>query len=172
MKSVAPIRKELGVRTFFNMLGPIVNPCFPKYQLLGVYNLETTRLYNYLLQNSKTQYSIVHSLDGYDEISLTSDFKLITKKKEQIIEPTAIGFKKLKQVELFGGSTADASAKIFLSILNGNGTEAQKNVVCANAAIAIQCVNPERSIEECIEEAKESLDGKKAFNVFKCLVNN
>ena len=100
MKSVAPIRKELGVRTFFNMLGPVVNPCFPKYQLLGVYNLEMARLYNYLLQNTKTEYAIVHSLDGYDEVSLTSDYKLITKNKEQIISPSEIGFNKLKQEEL------------------------------------------------------------------------
>ncbi|MGZ4035699.1 MAG: anthranilate phosphoribosyltransferase, partial [Bacteroidia bacterium] len=150
MKSVAPIRKELGVRTFFNMLGPIVNPCFPKYQLLGTYNLEMTRLYNYLLQATDSQYAIVHSFDGYDEISLTSDFKLISKTKEQIMQPTDLGFEKLNQDELLGGETADISAKLFMGILNGNGTEAQNNVVCANAAIAINCVHPQRSISECV----------------------
>ncbi|MGZ6519873.1 MAG: anthranilate phosphoribosyltransferase, partial [Bacteroidia bacterium] len=117
MKSVAPIRKELGVRTFFNMLGPIVNPCFPKYQLLGTYNLEMTRLYNYLLQATDSQYAIVHSFDGYDEISLTSDFKLISKTKEQIMQPTDLGFEKLNQDELLGGETADISAKLFMGIL-------------------------------------------------------
>ena len=172
IKSVAPIRKELGVRTFFNMLGPIVNPCKPKYQMLGVYNLEMARLYNYLLQNSNTEYSIVHSLDGYDEVSLTSDFKLITKTKEQIIQPITLGYKILKQEELTGGSTVKASAKIFLSILNGDGTEAQNNAVCANAGIAIQCVKKDKSIQECIAEAMESLNSKNALKVYKSLVNN
>lgn len=172
MKSVAPIRKELGVRTFFNMLGPVVNPCLPKYQLLGVYNLEMARLYNYLLQNTKTEYSIVHSLDGYDEVSLTSDFKLIKKNKEEIINSSAMGYDKVKQAELFGGSSVEASAKMFTSILNTEGTKAQKNAVCANAAIAIQCVHPNKSITECIVEAEESLNSKKALNIYKSLVNN
>ncbi|MGZ4057221.1 MAG: anthranilate phosphoribosyltransferase [Bacteroidia bacterium] len=170
MKSVAPIRKELGVRTFFNMLGPIVNPCFPKYQLLGTYNLEMTRLYNYLLQATDSQYAIVHSFDGYDEISLTSDFKLISKTKEQIMQPTDLGFEKLNQDELLGGDTVDISAKLFMEILNGNGTKAQNNVVCANAAIAINCVHPKRSISECVLLAKESLESKKAFDVYKKLI--
>lgn len=172
MKSVAPIRKELGVRTFFNMLGPVVNPCLPKYQLLGVYNLEMARLYNYLLQNTKTEYSIVHSLDGYDEISLTSDFKVITKSKEQLFQPSSIGFNKLKQEDLFGGSSVDAAAKLFLSVLNGNGTAAQNNAVAVNAASAIHCVNPEKSYLECIKEAEESLLSKKALNIYKSLINN
>lgn len=172
MKSVAPIRKELGVRTFFNMLGPVVNPCKPMYQLLGVYNLEMARLYNYVLQNSDTEYSIVHSLDGYDEVSLTSGFKWITKRKEQILEPAALGSKILKQADLSGGSSLEASAKIFLSVLNGNGTEAQNNAVCANAAIAIKCVKPDKSLEECIADAKESLDSKKALKVYNSLLKN
>lgn len=172
MKSVAPIRKELGVRTFFNMLGPVVNPCLPKYQLLGVYNLEMARLYNYLLQNTKTEYSIVHSLDGYDEVSLTSDFKIITKEKEQIIEPSTIGFNKLKQEELFGGSTVAAAAKLFLSVLNGEGTLAQNNAVAANAALAIQCIQPEKSFVDCLSQAEESIKSKSALNAYKSLIAN
>ncbi len=172
MKSVAPIRKELGVRTFFNMLGPIVNPCSPNYQLLGVYNLEMARLYNYLLQNTTTQYAIVHSLDGYDEVSLTSDYKLITRSKEQIVSPSEIGFRKLNQTELSGGSSVESAAKLFISVLNGDGTVAQNNAVIVNAAVAIQCVYPHKSFSDCIQEASDSLKNKNALNVYKSLIAN
>ncbi|MGQ0829372.1 MAG: anthranilate phosphoribosyltransferase [Bacteroidota bacterium] len=171
MKSVAPIRKELGVRTFFNMLGPIVNPSFPKYQLLGVYNLELLRLYNYLLQESKQQYVIVHSLDGYDEISLTSPFKIVSALEEQVLSPQQLGFKIVEQSDLHGGNSVEAAAKIFVNILEGKGTEAQNNAVCANAAMAIRCVYPKKSIEESVALAKESLTSKKALKVYKTLVN-
>ena len=135
MKSVGPIRKELGIKTFFNMLGPIVNPCFPKYQLLGVYNLEMARLYNYLLQDTNIQYTIVHSFDGYDEISLTSDFKMITQSREEVIQPSVLKVKQIKQEELHGGATIEAAAKLFMKILNGEGTEAQNNAVCATVVV-------------------------------------
>lgn len=171
MKSVGPIRKELGIKTFFNMLGPIVNPCFPKYQLLGVYNLEMARLYHYMLQDTVLNYKIVHSLDGYDEVSLTSDFKLISKTKEQVIKPSDIGFERLKQEELHGGATVEAAAKLFMKILNGDGTKAQNNAVSANAAMAIHCVQPKLSLQECVAKAKESLESKKALNVYKKLIN-
>lgn len=172
MKSVAPIRKELGLKTLFNMLGPIVNPCFPKHQLLGVYNLEMARLYNYMLQDSSVNYSIVHSLDGYDEISLTSDFKLISKTKELVIKPSDFKVKKLSQQDLSGGKTVDEAAKLFMKILNGEGSEAQNNAVCANAAAAINCVNPNIPLLECFSKAKESLESKKAFNVYRKLIGN
>ncbi|HEY0029857.1 MAG TPA: anthranilate phosphoribosyltransferase [Bacteroidia bacterium] len=172
MKSIAPVRKELGVRTFFNMLGPLINPCFPKYQLLGVYNLEMARLYNYLLQDSSTEYSIIHSLDGYDEISLTADFKLISKTKEQILAPQEIGFDKLKQEDLFGGDSIDDAALIFMNVLNGKGTSAQNDAVCANAAMAIRCVKPLQEIATCIAEAKEALESKSALAVYKQLIKN
>ncbi len=172
MKSVGPIRKELGIKTFFNMLGPIVNPCFPKYQLLGVYNLEMARLYNYLLQTSSTDYTILHSFDGYDEISLTSDFKIISKTKEQVFQPSDIGYEKLKQEDLYGGATVEASAKLFMNVLNGEGTKAQNDAVCANAAMAIHCVNSKVSLKDCIAKAKESLQSKKALNVYKKLIIN
>jgi anthranilate phosphoribosyltransferase len=168
MKNVAPIRKELGVRTFFNMLGPIVNPCFPKYQLLGVYNLEMARLYNYLLQNSSSEYTIVHSFDGYDEISLTGNYKIISKNKEQIIEPKS----KLKQEDLFGGKTVEDSAKIFMNVLNGKSTKAQNDVVIANAGIAINCAKNNLNITDCNAMAKESLESKKALNAYNKLIKN
>ncbi len=172
MKSMAPIRKELGVRTFFNLLGPVVNPCFPKYQLLGVYNLEIARLYHYMLQNSTHNYTIVYSFDGYDEISLTSEFKLLSKTKEQVVQPADLKLKKLNQQELYGGETIDAAAKLFMKILNGEGTEAQNNAVCANAAAAINCVQESLSLSECFEHAKASLADKKALEVYKKLIGN
>mgnify|MGYP005696738427 FL=1 len=171
MKSVSPIRKELGLKTFFNMLGPIVNPCYPKYQLLGVYNLEMARLYHYLLKGAKENYSIVHSIDGYDEVSLTSDFKLITQNSERLISPKDLGFKTIKQSDLYGGKSIEEAAKLFMKILSGEGTDAQNNAVCANAAVAINCVNPTYSLQECVEKAKESLQSKSALGVYKKLVN-
>jgi len=172
MKTVAPIRKELGVKTFFNMLGPLVNPSRPKYQLTGVFNLELARIYNYLLQNSDRKYVIVHSLDGYDEVSLTSDFKIVSSEMEQIMEPAALGLQKLKQEDLFGGDTVDSSADLFKKILNGEGTTAQNNVVAANAGMAIYCVNSKRTMTECVQSAHEALVSKKALEVFKKLLNN
>ena len=170
MKNVAPIRKELGVRTFFNMLGPIVNPCSPKFQMIGVYDLAMARLYNYLLQNVDSKYTIVHSMDGYDEVSLTGNFKLISKHCEEIIEPNEIGFSKLKQEEIKGGNSIEEAAKLFINVLNGNGTKAQNSVVIANAAVAINCVRSTHSLLDCIEEAKESLESKKAFDTFSTLI--
>lgn len=170
MKSVAPVRKELGLKTIFNLLGPIVNPCSPNYQLLGVYNLEMARLYHYMLQDTTLNYRIVHSLDGYDEVSLTSDFKLISKTKEEVLNPSVFKVNKLQQQDLYGGSTADAAAKLFMKIIGGEGTEAQNNAVCANAAIAINCVKTSVSIADAFGLAKEALLGKKAFNVYKKLI--
>ncbi|MDF2436096.1 MAG: trpD [Bacteroidota bacterium] len=172
MKSVAPVRKELGVRTFFNMLGPVVNPCKPKLAMLGVYSLEMARLYNYLLQSEEMNYSIVHSFDGYDEISLTSAFKLISKNKEMILEPEMLGLKKLKASDLHGGSSVESAAQLFKDILNVNATIAQQDVVIANSAIAIQTIEPAFSIGKCVGLAQESLKSKAALNVFNKLIND
>lgn len=162
MKAVGSVRKELGVKTFFNMLGPLVNPSLPKNQLVGVFNLEVARIYNYLLQSSSVNYGIVYSTDGYDEISLTSAFKLFTKNNEQLISPEDLGFKKLEQSELFSGNSVDEAAKIFLSILDGNGTKAQNNVVLTNAAFALLTIDNSKTFEIAFEEAKNSLFGLKA----------
>jgi anthranilate phosphoribosyltransferase len=170
MKSVAPVRKELGLKTFFNLLGPILNPCFPKYQLLGVYNLEIARLYHYMLQDTTQNYTIVHSLDGYDEVSLTSEFKLISKGKEILLHPSDLNLKTLNQQDLHGGKTVDEAAKLFMKILTGEGTDAQNNAVCANAALAINCVQPNLNLLECFETAKESLISKKALDVYRELM--
>lgn len=172
MKAVGPVRRELGMKTFFNMLGPLVNPSSPQNQMVGVFNLEVARIYNYLLQETTQNYGIVHSLDGYDEISLTSGFKLFTKNNEQVITPEKLGLKRLKQEEIFGGDSVEASAKIFVSILDGEGTEAQNNVVLTNAAFALKTFDSNKSFEMAFEEAKDSLLGLKAKESLSKLIIN
>ena len=162
MKAVGPTRKALALKTFFNMLGPLVNPSSPKNHMLGTFNLEIARLYNYILQEENVNYGIVHALDGYDEISLTSGFKFFTKKGEQIINPEDLGQKRIQQSEIFGGNSIADAAKIFKSILEGNGTEAQNNVVLTNAAFALKIVDETKSFETAFSEAKDSLFGLKA----------
>ncbi len=167
MKNVAPIRKELGVKTFFNMLGPMVNPAFPEIQLVGVFNLELARLYNYLYQKTNKQYAILHTLDGYDEISLTSSFKLLSNQEDSLLSPQDLGFKTLNPEALFGGDTVADSAKVFEKILRGEGTEAQQDVVCANAGMAIHCAKPALSRQDCMALAKETLKSGKALTTFE-----
>ena len=137
MKNVAPIRRELGVKTFFNMLGPMVNPSFPKNQMVGVFSLELLRLYNYLYQDSDKNYSIVHDLGGYDEISLTNSVKIVSNHSEVLFSAEDLGLKNNTQEAIFGGNTVAEASKIFETIISGNGTEAQNNVVCTNAGLAI-----------------------------------
>ena len=171
LKAVAPVRKNLGVRSFFNMLGPLVNPAMPAYQLLGVYNLPLLRLYNYTYQESGTRFAVVHSLDGYDEISLTADFKVAMPEKETIYSPELLGFKRCQEADLDGGSTPEEAARIFDAVLENKATEAQRNCVVINSAFAIQVICPEKSIETCIAEAKESLDSGRALATFKQYVS-
>ena len=162
MKNVGPIRKELGVRTFFNMLGPMINPSFPKNQLVGVFNLELARMYGYLYQNTDRNFTILHSLDGYDEISLTCPTKFISNTKEGILNPDDFGVRSLIQTEIEGGTTIEASAEMFMNVISGKGTEAQNNVVCANAAMAIATVTKCTPFDG-FELAKESLISRKGL---------
>ncbi len=168
MKNVAPIRKELGVKTFFNMLGPMVNPSFPKNQMVGVFNLELARMYGYLYQTTDKNYAILHDLAGYDEISLTDRTKMITNLEDKMILPADLGIQSITQSDIYGGKSVKESADIFLKVLEGEGTEAQNNVVCANAGLAISIVN-QTSHQVGFELAKESLLGRKALNTFKQL---
>ena len=170
MKNVAPIRKELGVKTFFNMLGPMVNPARPQYQLVGVFSLELARLYAYLYQKSTLKYTILHAFEGYDEISLTCDFKTFSGSGEHIHSISQMGFEKIDPKKISGGNTVEDSAAIFTAVLNGYGTLEQNNVVICNAAIAIQTIKPEWSFADCFHEAEESLVSKKALTSFKKLV--
>lgn len=169
MKNVAPIRRELAVKTFFNMLGPMVNPSFPKNQLVGVFNLELLRMYSYLYQNTNINYTILHALDGYDEISLTGPTKVIRNHTETMLNPSAFGVNKLQQSDIYGGNSVESAAKIFMHVLDGQGTEAQNQVVCANAAMAIATVT-NQSVEDSFKMAEASLLGKKAKEKFEKLV--
>jgi anthranilate phosphoribosyltransferase len=171
MKNVAPVRRALKMKTFFNMLGPMVNPSFPKKQLVGVYSLELARLYNYLYQQSDIEYAIVHSLDGYDEVSLTSDFKYILNGVEQIATPRLFGYEKTLPAELTGGNTVEEAASIFTRILGGEGTAAQNSVVLANTELALRCYYPRKSSGSCKQMAEESLYSGKAFRKFKKLID-
>jgi anthranilate phosphoribosyltransferase len=168
MKNVGPIRKELAVKTFFNMLGPMVNPAFPKNQLVGVYNLELARMYGYLYQNTDKRFTILNALDGYDEISLTGDTKTITNHSESLLSPADFGVERVKREEISGGVDVAESAQIFLNVLHGRGSRAQNDVVCANAGLAIATVRG-ISPREGFEKARESLMGGKGLEALKKL---
>jgi len=170
MKNVAPIRRELAVKTFFNMLGPMVNPAFPKNQMVGVFNLELARMYGYLYQNTDKNFTVLHALDGYDEISLTGDTKTISNHTEGIIKPSDFGLRPIQQSQIYGGDTVESSAKIFMNVLEGKGTEPQNNVVCANAGVAIATVK-NLTPKEGFEQAKESLLSGKGLETLKKLQN-
>ena len=171
LKGVGPIRRQLGVKTFFNMLGPLVNPSQPKQQLVGVFNLKLARLYQYLHESLDKNYMIVHSTDGYDEVSLTGPVKLINSKQELLVNPSYFGLPVLSAEDIFGGDTVEEAAEIFKKVIQGEGSEAQENVVIANSALAIQCFDETKSILDCVAEAKESIDSGKAYQALKKLLN-
>lgn len=170
MKNVAPVRRELGVKTFFNMLGPMVNPVSPRKQLVGVFSLELARLFAYLYQQTDKQFLVLHALDGYDEVSLTGAFKMITAKTEQVLTPSHLGLEILNPKDLSGGETVEASARIFMNVLNDEATFAQKQAVLANAALALHCANPSLSLLDAVATARESIESKSALNSFKKLI--
>lgn len=171
LKSVGRIRKDLGVKTFFNMLGPLVNPVQPRQQLVGVFNLQLARLYNYLHERLDKNYCIVHSIDGYDEVSLTGSVKLIKSNEELLVNPSYFNTSVLSPQQIFGGDTITEAADIFTKVLSGNGSEAQSAVVIANSALGIQCFDPTKSIEACIYEARESLQSGSAFEALNKIIN-
>lgn len=171
MKNVAPIRKELGVKTFFNMLGPMVNPAFPKRQLVGVFSLELARQYGYLYQNTDKQFVILHSLEGYDEVSLTSPFKFFYNEGERLATPDELGLPGVKYEDIKGGSTVQESATIFMNILEGKGTVQQNAAVIANAAMALFCADQQAGLMAAVNKATEALKSGKALDSFKKLMN-
>jgi len=170
LKTVGPIRKNLAMRTFFNMLGPMVNPAHPKFQLVGVFSLEMARIYNYLLQQTEKSFTIIHSLDGYDEISLTNDTKVITNEGEKIMTPEQLGKRMVEPADIYGGSTVEEAAKIFTKILKGEGSWAQNAVVLANAAMALHCTGNYKSYDEAYNAAVESLESGRAEKCLKKLI--
>src|SRR5436190_5537272 len=171
LKTVGPIRKNLAMRTFFNMLGPMVNPATPKYQLVGVYNLEMARVYNYLLQLTGKSFTIIHGLDGYDEISLTNDTKVITNEGEKIMTPEQLGKRMVSPEDISGGNTVEEAAKIFLKIVKGEGSWAQNAVVLANAAMGLNCTGKYKSYDEAYNAAVESLESGSANTVLQKLIS-
>jgi anthranilate phosphoribosyltransferase len=170
LKAVGQIRKNLGFRTFFNMLGPMVNPARPQFQLVGVYNLEMARIYNYLLQQTGKPFTIIHGLDGYDEISLTNDTKVITSAGEKVMTAEVLGKRSVSPTDIQGGNTVEEAAKIFLKILKGEGNWAQNAVVLANAAVALHCTGSYKNYDEAYDKAVESLESGKAFSTFQKLI--
>ena len=171
LKAVGAIRRSLGVRTFFNMLGPLVNPALPPYQLIGVYNLEMARVYNYLLQQGTQQFTIIHGLDGYDEISLTGDTKVLNNQGERVYSAEELGKRSVLAADLYGGNTVAEAAKLFVKILQAEGTWAQHAVVVANAAMALQCTGKYPDYEHCYAAALESLESGKAYAAFQKLIS-
>jgi anthranilate phosphoribosyltransferase len=172
LKTVSVSRKELAVKTFFNLLGPLVNPANINFRYVGVYGLEVVRLYNYILQKDKANYCLVHSIDGYDEVSLTASFKYITKTTEQTVDPETLGFSLLKQEDVFGGKTISEAANIFVNVLKNECTSAQKNVVIINSALAMNAYDTRKSIAECIDICKDTIESKKTYILFKNLTSN
>lgn len=170
LKSVGPVRKALGVRTFFNMLGPLVNPVMPKYQLLGVYNLKLLRLYDYIAREQGVNCTVVHSLDGYDEISLTSPFKVASADGERLMDASMLGLSAVSQSDLYGGESVEEASAIFDRVLAGKGTAAQADCVIANAAFAFKTLEPQMSLDDAIATARTSLESGRALEAFRRFV--
>jgi anthranilate phosphoribosyltransferase len=171
LKVVGPVRKQLGIKTFFNMLGPLVNPSKPGYQLSGVYSPEVGRVYSYFLQAEKKKFIVLHSLDGYDEVSLTSPVKLFTPSGETLIDFAEKGMKKISQECISGGKSTEEAAGIFMSVLENRAETGQHSVVVANSALAIKCIDESKTMEECLRVADETIVSGKAFSAFKKLIN-
>ncbi len=171
MKYVAPVRRALKTRTFFNMLGPMINPASPRYQLVGVYSTKVQDLYNEVFRQAGKQYLIIHGLDGYDEISLTGKVRTVSAQQEDIISPDTFGFKPISEEALFGGNTPQEAADIFQAILSNQSTAEQKNVVLANTAAAIRCIHSSKTWSDCLAIAREALESGKALESFKKLIS-
>jgi anthranilate phosphoribosyltransferase len=170
LKAVSHVRRQLGVRTLFNMMGPLVNPANPAFRMLGVYNAEMGRLYNYVLQNDNAKYAIVNSLDGYDEISLTTDTKIITAEGEKIYTAYYLGKRIVSPEDIAGGNSPEEAAKIFTNILKGDGTWAQNAVVLANAAMALHTTEKYADYDTCMQMVVESLESGRAYESLKKVI--
>ncbi len=171
MKNVGPVRRNLKVKTFFNMLGPMVNPSFPQNQIVGVFSLEVARQYSYLYQDLDKNFMIIHALDGYDEVSLTGNTKIISNTGEKIYSPNDLGFKKVQATQIEGGNSIEEAAQIFMNVLENKANEESGNVVLANSALAIQCIDSSLSYENALEKAQNSLKDGNALNTFRKLIN-
>ena len=171
MKAVVPVRKQLSMKTFFNMLGPLVNPVQPTHQLFGTFSMELSRLYHYIMQATGRAYTIVYALDGFDEISLTGAAKVRSSLGEALLTAADFDLPTLQISDLYGGETAEDAKKIFLAVLNDTATEAQKAVVCANAGLAIHTLEPKKSLLDCVAEARESIEAGAALSKLHKIIN-
>ena len=170
---IVPVRRALGVRTFFNLLGPLINPARPRYQLFGTYDREVSRIYDYILQGEEErEYLIVHALDGYDEVSLTGGASVRGRRCQAIYEPDDFGLPVLNEASLYGGETPEEGKAIFMDVLDNRATEAQTAAVCANAGLAIRVIHPDRALTECVAEARESIRSGAARGVLKKLLGS
>lgn len=171
LKAVVPVRRQLGMKTFFNMLGPLVNPIQPTHQVFGTFSLELSRLYHYVMQATERRYAIVYAMDGYDEISLTGPTKVRTNEQESLLHPADLGLPRVRTEELHGGNSAEEAKRIFISVLEDRATAAQKAVVCANAGLGIHTLRPERSLIDCVAEARAGIESGAAREVLRKLIN-
>jgi anthranilate phosphoribosyltransferase len=171
LKNVGPVRRGLKTNTLFNLMGPLVNPAQTEFKYVGVFNRSVARLYNFFLQTGTTQYCLVNSLDGYDEISLTSDVLITTNNSEQVIMKDELPFKSNTPEEISAGNSIEDAAKIFLAVLKDEASEAQKNVVLINSAFAMRCYT-DKDLAECIAACTESIESKKAFQLFNRIIQN
>ncbi len=171
MKYIAPVRRALKFPTFFNILGPMTNPSSPRYQVLGVNNSENFNHYKNVYRKLDVNFAVIHSIDGYDEISLTADTLCATNTQDKFYAPEDFGLHKIKPEKLYGGDSVESAARIFLNILKGNGTTEQNSVVLANAALGIKVYHPEKDLDECMLMARESLESKSALEKLKRITN-
>ncbi|MBW6536499.1 MAG: anthranilate phosphoribosyltransferase [Mariniphaga sp.] len=167
MKHIAPVRRALKVQTFFNILGPMINPSSPKYQVLGVNNTENFNHYKNVYETLDVNYTIINSNDGYDEVSLTDSTRFAQKASEGYLSPSDFGFEKIQPVTIYGGDSIEEAARIFMNILEGKGSKEQNSVVVANAALGLNLVFPQKSLPECVDMAGESLKSGKALQKLK-----
>jgi anthranilate phosphoribosyltransferase len=171
MKKVAPLRKSLGIPTFFNIMGPLVNPVQPAYQLTGTFSLELARIYHHVLSPHRKNYSVLHSMDGYDEISLTGDTRVFSKLDDTILNATSVNVESINSQEIHGGNSTEEAAQILTSILKGEGTSAQNNVVALNTAQGIITLNPSQKIDEVFAIALAHIQSGEAFRHFESFIN-
>jgi anthranilate phosphoribosyltransferase len=170
MSRVKQVRKDLGMQTFFNLLGPLINPASPGKQFLGVGRHRQIRPYQHLLQETKRAYTIVHSMDGYDEISLTGSFKTVGRDSVRVYSPEDIGMRRVQPEDIGAGDTIGKTAGLFLKIIQGAGTAQQETVVISNSAFAIQCARPELDLHTCLEMASDALRTGKAYQTLNTLI--
>jgi len=166
LKKVAPVRKQLGVGTFFNAMGPLLNPIQPKFQLTGTYSLELAKIYQVLLRDKRQSFKVVYALDRYDELTLTADARVLGNNSDEILNANSFGVEVTSPENLKGGSI-EQSANMLRSILGGHASEELINVVASNTALGMSCFHPEKQYKILFEEAKAFISSGQAIKFHK-----